>query len=200
VLFWTRGHSVENYFFVIESVQRYLEITYASILPVSYRDMIDAAFYPLMMQAFAFSLAAHEATAISKSDRIIELQNWSFDAAGQPCLDIAQVTAALSARAATAGRTALFESSYLAHLAAVPSLSLPFLRWISHGHLGSQVLWSGIAYLFSHHGFDTDSVEQLWRGQNDSKCKIIADLWAQRCADASPEETPAKLMAWLAEA
>ena len=198
VLFWTRGHSIENYLFAIESLIRYLEIAYADVLPVNYKKHVDDSFLPLMKQAAAFSLTASEATVITRADSIIKLQDWSLAPSGLPHLDVSRIGIELARRAATPTQVTQFLAAYPKHLTDIAATDVAFHRWVSHGHLGSQVLWSGIAFLLSQHGFDADSTEQLRLGKHDQKCRITADLWAERCASNAPDETPTQLLLWLA--
>lgn len=197
VLFWTRGHSVENYLFTAESVIRYLEIDHAAVLPPDFRNVVRVNYDKVFVEALAFSLAAFGASLIKKSDGVVTLNSWKQDSSGNPQLDIVQIGDILKSRAASAASlsqlTVLLDTHRTDLLAAWPS----FARWLTHGHLGMQIVWTGIGYLFSEYDIRTDILDQICRGQNDMKSKICADLWAGRCFEHSPDETPESLIKWL---
>jgi len=196
VLFWTRGHSVENYLFVLDSVFRYLEIAHVSVLPLNYKEMVTGAFNAIMAEALAFSLASQGSSLIGRADKVVTMQAWGDDA-GNPALDINQISGSLIARSANAASITQLVALFAKHRADILASPPTFSRWLTHGHLGTQVMWTGIGFLFSGFGIAADVVEQICRGQNDIKIRICADHWATRCQENSSEESPTALIKWL---
>ena len=125
------------------------------------------------------------------------MQAWGRDANGNPALGIKQISGLLAARAASAASLVQLENLFLEHRGDILAAPPPFSRWLTHGHLGTQILWTGIGFLFSGFGIAADVLEQFCRGQNDMKSRICADLWASRCEANSADETPNALMKWL---
>lgn len=196
-VYWTRGHSVENYFLIEESIIRFLEICFSNVLPINFKNIVCSEFNKIMKQAVAFSLAAYESQLITLSNHIVSVNHWVLDDAGVPKLDISRCKDSFLLRTSKIEVIDRFNTLYTEHLIKIESCSSFMLRWIAHGHLGSQVLWSGIGAILSRHDVDVGSIDQISRGQRDLKFNIAADLWSARCIGDNLEDTPNELIQWM---
>jgi hypothetical protein len=94
-LFWTRGHSIENYFFDIRIVLRYIEQFFPEHLPANYRESTIAVMEPITRIAAAVTLAAKDSNLLSRMTRLFSTKLWSVGAGLLVSLKIDAIRVAL---------------------------------------------------------------------------------------------------------
>jgi hypothetical protein len=195
-LFWTRGHSIENYFHTLATVVVTLEQHHPEHLPANYRSLVAAAFPGIVRDCATISLAA---LGIHKLDRLREvkvLDHWKVNAAGELYVDLTELEVILTSRGIDAMERFNFMSywNYYAPLLAAADLTLS--QWICHGHLGDSHLWCAVAVLLRHLGMPDAVATQVAWGRKDAQLRTSTERWSQSCA-AGLGDHPSELVAWL---
>lgn len=193
-IFWTRGHSIENYFF--------LDTLFADCIRHHCSDTVDPALADLVVQSWtdllcgavgiSFGLLKH--SAITKMNGFPSVALWLFSATAGLTLDFGAIEAAALHRGLAPNDAAAIAQSCLDWMTAAQSLPDAILRWSAHGHLGIQTLWAGVGRLALSLGTDPVTADQIASGMKDEKRRVASDLWAASTT-AGADEFPATLWA-----
>jgi hypothetical protein len=195
-LFWTRGHSVENYFHVVDSVIRYLEECVPEHLPGNYEPVLRGNYDALLRGSAAISLAALQAHISHRVHALRSVDHWQLDAAGDIAINNVQVISALPARGVSSEDSALFRDflEFYSQLLAVRPAALS--QWIARGHTASEYIWTGVGKLLTHHGMPKSVADRVAYGDIDLKNRIAAGLWTDRIL-AGHADSPVELVQWM---
>jgi hypothetical protein len=202
-LFWTRGHSIENYFSDLEFVIACLEQHYPEHLPEGYPQIISKAFPSILRSAASITLALEPNNAAAQpSDRLKRvssmkrLDSWRVHSDGSVEVDTAAFDSALvqlgfnqAAATGFSGRRAGFQSM-------LQQRDLSISRWICHGHLADSHLWSALGALLQHNGIESKHATQIAWGNRQPQGRASADKWSDACAGGNGE-CPAALITWM---
>lgn len=195
-LFWTRGHSIENYFNTLEIVTATLEQHHPEHLPVNYARHLAAAFPGIIRSCATISLAAN---GISKLDRVREvkvLDHWTVDSAGILSVDLIALQAILASRGVDAAECVTFVNLWHYYTPLLAAADLGLSQWICHGHLAESHLWCAVAALLKHFGMPNSVATQVAWGTRDAQFRTSTERWCQSCA-AGNGEYPQALVQWL---
>jgi hypothetical protein len=195
-LFWTRGHSIENYFHTLAIVTATLEQHHPEHLPARYSDILAAAFPGILRACATICLAA---LGIFKLDRIREVKLidfWRIDPTGSVTVDVNELQAILAARGVSAEDLALFVGHWHYYSPLLAAADVVLSQWICHGHLAESHLWCAVAALFRHFGMPDAVATQIAWGTKDAQFRTASERWCQSCA-AGAGEYPQEFVQWL---
>lgn len=200
-LFWTRGHSAENYFFTSAVVMGFLQLKFPHCVNQALLVRIESAFEGVLNWAAALSVAALQEELISRLDGAIASDDWVLAASGTVALSYDAVAHRLTSRGVDGERFKKFCATadrIKVALDAVPGNSIA--RWLAHGHIGSQVIWTSVGRLVADGGAAIDDVRQVATGFQDLKRRFAIDHWVRNHVPATWQgalsEAPEGLISW----
>jgi hypothetical protein len=202
-LFWTRGHSIENYLADMDDVIACLEQHYPEHLPQRYSQIIATAFPSILHSAASITLALEPINAAAQpSDRlnrvssIKRLEPWRVLSDGSVAIDTGLFESILIDRGFTRASANAFSQRRAAFLSILQRRDLGISRWICHGHLMDSHLWSALGALLQHHGMESKHATQIAMGNKQALGRTSTDKWSAACV-AGRGERPAALINWL---
>ncbi len=179
-LVWSRGHSIENYFF---DPEMFTVAIRSAAFSESFPDACDLYvrhFVSLLRVCCAASLAGleHDAQglvagslgcdAISvRNDAVsIEIENWKKN---------------LQARSDGDAHLVLQIISSFSRWEQKLSVAGPeFLRWVCHGHLGFETLWKAYACCLSDVSTNPTEASGPLQISETTRQNLLADVWSKR--------------------
>ena len=195
-LFWTRGHSIENYFHTLAIATTTLEQHCPEHLPTNYASLLANAFPGIVRACATISLSA---LAILKLDRVREvklLDHWKVDATGNVAVDLTELQTILAARGIDAMECALFVNSWNYYAPRLAAADISLSQWICHGHLADSHLWCAVAALLRHFGMPNAVATQVAWGAKDAQFRTASERWCQSCANRVGEY-PQEFVEWV---
>ncbi|CAN5358472.1 hypothetical protein BH24GEM3_BH24GEM3_11620 [soil metagenome] len=198
-LFWTRGHSIENYLFDARYIDAYLRMKIPEFVSNECLRSVRAELASILRIGAAASLAALKCQIIERCSGACRDNFWKSIPTGLS-FDLDAYVGILLDRGVpdtTANDYRMRFAEYEKQLAVDSDEELN--RWIVHGHLGWDFLWSGVAGILRAYGVARDVVNTVCRGFVDDKLRFTADMWARDVVRGSAE-SPRALWDWLCEA
>jgi hypothetical protein len=202
-LFWTRGHSIENYFSDSDFVIACLEQHYPEHLPERYSQVVSNAFPSILRSAASITLAlepndpaALPSDRLSRVSSIKQLDLWRVLPDGSVEIDVAAFEAALTGRGFSQLQATAFSQRQAAFISILQRKDLSVSKWICHGHLADSHVWSALGALLQHGGMESRYATQIAWGNRQAQGRTVADHWSISCA-ADEGEPPAALINWL---
>lgn len=171
--FRTKGHSIENYWFDQEIYENYLRQNYGGELPRNFFMDIRESFNSAIVLAAAFSLVAYRSSLITKCSDCIKADHIHHDGTAF------SITGGFDdslARRAAQEKISDQVNQEARRLGDEPS---EIVRWISHGHLGEEMLRACIAYIAKRHTANMGIIEAIERGNKTAKLAHDSDQIAQ---------------------
>ena len=193
-MYWTRGHSIENYFLDVRFIVSFLKFQFPENLPGSLITAVTDHFDSVIVEAAVASLSARDAGLLSKTSGVCRPSHWRRDNF-KPKLSDDAIAERFAVRAATPEQVAEFLTKmkfYRSSLHGLPRLC----QWLSHGHFGRELTWTAVASLAEENGFSTTDVDAIGTGFKDPKLRHDADLWA-RLIVGNSTESPMSLWRWF---
>lgn len=196
-LYWTRGHSIENYFFDSGYFEAYLRMKHPESIPHLCYAVIQSEFPTLMRGAAAASLAAMRCSVVERCGGICSLSMWEVTTPNQLCFTIDELLDALESRGVDQTVLSTFSELFQEYDKQLSSVTDVYLtRWISHGHVGWSFVWAGIGRLLLHCGVNQEIAESVGRGFMDDKIRFFANRWAVEALEGM-NDSPTALWDWL---
>jgi len=202
-LFWTRGHSIENYFSDLELVIGSLEQHYAEYLRDDYPEIISKAFPSILRTCASITLALEpNNSAALPSDRLRRVGSlkrmdaWRVLADGTVEVDNAAFESMLVALGFTHASAIAFSQLRAAFVLTLQQKDLEISRWICHGHLADSHLWSALGALLKHFGMEAKHANQMTMGNKEAQRRTTIGKWSDACV-AGACTHPAALITWL---
>jgi len=171
--FRTKGHSIENYWFDQEIYENYLRQNYGGELSHSFFIDFRENFNSAIVLAAAFSLVAYKNSLINKCSDCIRAKHIHHEGI---TLSITHGFDDSLARRAVQEKISDQVNHEARKLGDEPS---EIVRWISHGHLGEEMLRACIAYIASRHTANAGIIEAIERGNKTAKLAHDSDQIAQ---------------------
>jgi len=193
-LFWTRGHSIENYFFVEHAVLAFLTLQFSHVVNAASRAALSSTLPSVLTWCCAISLAARELAVIGRCEGLVGPDHW-FGNPPTLSFDVSALTAGLQSRGASVDAEK-FDRLVQEYLAIAGRVDGPTIRWAIHGNIGQDMLWAGVARIIQPWCRGAEDHEQIGSGHNDLKVRVSAQEWVER-VESGDEEEPAALIAWL---
>lgn len=194
-LYWTRGHSVENYLLTADAIIDALASQFAVDLRVGYDLAVRRCFGDVLFSAAAMSIAARDAGLLGRLDGLITHEHWRCAGATVE-LDWAELEPAVRRRGVSAASARALRTSWTTALARVRKAGIEVARWVAHGHLGLRMVRCGVARALDAYVESPARISQVATGECEEFQKTAASHWASRAA-AGAVEAPSELIAWL---
>jgi hypothetical protein len=202
-LFWTRGHSIENYFSDLEYVIACLEQHYPEHLPAGYTQIISKAFPSILRSTASITLALEPNNAAAQpSDRLARvssikrLDSWHVLSDGSVKVNTAALESVLVDRGFTQADATAFSQRQAAFMSILQRKHLDISKWICHGHLADSHLWSALGALLQHNNMELKYATKIAWGNKEAQGRTAIDKWSNASVEGRGEH-PAALINWL---
>ncbi|MFT3788913.1 MAG: DUF4435 domain-containing protein [Tepidisphaeraceae bacterium] len=203
-LFWTRGHSIENYFVDAELVTACLEQHYPEHLPGDYRDLVNASFPSILKTCASITLALEPTNPNgTPPDRLQRVSTagavgiWQVQDNGEVSLNDQEFDRILRARGFTQLETSMLLQRRLEFMNRLEQRSVAVSRWLCHGHLGIAFLWSAIGALLLKHGMPSARCQDVAFQNREAHRRGTVEQWSRACVSAARADSPVPLLQWL---
>lgn len=194
-LFFTHGHSIENYSFHYEFIKDFMALQYSEVLPQSFFQTLAVRFSAVVCFAYAYSHVLRNLNVISKSDGLLSYDDLSWV---NESYQISEnfINKAIS-RTITIRPEDLAEINSIASNSANITAFSDLYRLLSHGHLGSEAIWCCVANLIASSIACPQTAKEVERGHRDSKLRFASDFISRKLTP--PQRLPLdNLIGWLA--
>ncbi len=195
-LFWTRGHSIENYLSDVDLLASSLTERFPEYLFADQRNFIDTAFPSILRSCASVSLAAVYIARLDRIKTISSLDIWRINLDGSMEFDLPKLQAELTVRHISVEERKLFASELKRTFARLVASDIRLSKWICHGHLAQGHIWCAIASLLRHHGLDNSIATQIGWGEREVLVRISRGAWSKQCAEGVGDY-PAAFVNWL---
>lgn len=181
-LFWTNGHSIENYTIQLDSIYDQLTTIYDSVDDVILARVGRNYEYLLIVSA-ALSLACYLHSALDRTQGHFPNEVWI-----QNANDLNLNSDALLAHLLTRGvaestaRLIVDETDEISEKF-ISSIETPNVLPLIHGHVGYALLWSGIAQAFT--AVCEGGADDVASGHKRMKLKLAARLCIRKWSNAA---------------
>ncbi|SIQ20970.1 DUF4435 domain-containing protein [Aquipseudomonas alcaligenes] len=163
VIFLTKGHSIENYWFDADALANFLLHTHAASINEEYLEEIHVRFHQMLIFSASYSLAAKEFSCITKCGGMISADDIEWTGASYKAKDSLQQKAVQ--RTITDNIPEKIDSTK----SQIEQIAPDLLRWICHGHLGEEAIRSCAANLAIEKGLAVVTAKAIERGHQREK-------------------------------
>jgi hypothetical protein len=170
----TKGHSIENYWLRVDSLQKYLSLFFPDVLSVTFFADLENRFGKMLKLAAAYSFGAKKCNIISRCGDAVSRQDveWTgVDYVIVPSFSTRMAMRGVAVDAAVEVNTELSRES-------LQVASHDALQWMCHGHLAEEMIRACTANLAAEHGTPVQALEQVERGRRLEKQMSDADFVA----------------------
>lgn len=176
---WTRGHSIENYFFELEYVQDFLRYRFCDRLSSDMIDSLRPYWSQIVSQAAAYTVAARDMNALNRMSDALVVDSWALPTPGTIELVPSKVEDAALRRGLAAAEAAQLIALFQQLVGAARACcDAECCRWVAHGHLGDEAIWVAVGRVLLDKGADPGTVNDIAHGRGDEKAYYRADRWA----------------------
>ena len=198
-LVWTRGHSIENYFFSESVVVGFLRQFFPEFVRAEDEEAICGEFRRIVRWAAALGAAALECRVLARCGGLLGVDSWEFDSTRQISLNVPGIVEKLLERG-VAHDTAKDLQDRIVQLVRGPFGRCEWedLRWYCHGHIGFSAIWTGTAAVLRTRGRQDNFVSDVALGHAEDKLRYASSWWSE-AATAARESYPEMLVVWLRE-
>jgi Protein of unknown function (DUF4435) len=195
-LFWTRGHSAENYFLTLGTFWDVLRTIYATRTPINFHEQLAKNWESILHECAAISLAAKAGGVLRRLSRSFDYHYWTVNPANALRVDESRLQSLLQGE----GLVETDAAAFVVHVGEYRNLLAPasksLARWICHGHVGCGLAWAAVGYLLLQSGGSVETARKVAMGDAHMKHKISAMEWSKTCK-SSDEDSPVALMNWI---
>lgn len=195
-LIWTRGHSAENYAFHKTTIESFLSRIVPEHVDADLSDRAVAAVPDLLHWAAAFSIACARQQVVTRCTKMLSLASWDVDASGCPTLSLGVLRSQIIARGVPAAQADIIIAELQTFEQSVRQCPSEASRWISHGHIGSDGLWTGVGKILATSGLSPSVAQDIATGHRDTKVRIAAEIWGDQVKDGQIVMPP-EFIDWL---
>lgn len=171
--FFTRGHSIENYWFLEGALSDFLKNIYSEHLSVNYFSELSARFVKFAEFSAAYSLTVKDANIITRSNGLLKSSHITWSGSEYELNQ--SILSCLQSRQINIDLKNLFIEKYNL----IKGSALDTLQWLSHGHLGEEALRCCAANLATAHGVNSVIIEAIERGYKFDKLCFDATYISQ---------------------
>jgi len=197
-LYWTRGHSLENYFLSLPYFNAFIRFQFPDRVSEAALGTIATYFLSAVRWAAAFSIAAYTTKLLNRCRGVCEVGDWRGTASGELLLDCAGLAGRLTSARGVAAADAAFLAAEIPRFHSVleqlNDRSLDSL--VTHGHVGVELIWRAVAWALAREGVDQEVVAGVARGFDDTKRRCAVHRFAEEAVRGSTD-TPVGLWRWL---
>lgn len=182
-LFWTRGHSFENYFFTVECVIKFLKQQHSEDLALGAIEAVIGAFDSILRWTSAATVAIKEQSLIERAAGLCQVESWHIGGDLKIGLNAADYAEAFRTRGVGADEINKLEISindYFVMLRGLPDTQLAGV--ITHGHLGWELIWCGVAAALQPYVLSAPTSQSIAFGHKEHKARVASDFLAEQVA------------------
>lgn len=161
--FFTRGHSIENYWFSSDAIISFLQYAVPAQITAEFLHELNQNFSSITLFAAAFSIAAKQGGVITRLDDLLERSD--IDTGPEGFRLLPEFNQKLQARQSNFDIVEACNT----HVELLRTHSAEKLRWICHGHLGEQAIRACVARLALSSGVDSKTALEIERGDKAGK-------------------------------
>ncbi len=173
-LYFTRGHSMENYFFDVNVILDYIEFMHSSKLQSDYKSLIIKHWKELIIYAASISYSIYKSNLIGRSENVFEYGIWDIGT-NNLILNEVSFKSCLQKRGIDATITQdILTDSYNTYN--ILFLKDKECRWLAHGHIGMNIIFCGLARILYSCNVDTKTVNDI-TGYLEIKYKYLVERW-----------------------
>jgi len=201
-LFWTRGHSVENYLMTPGAALAFIRVWLPRLMTASLEEEVSAVFEDVMTWTASVCISLHEHGVLGRASGAVTPAMWIEVKQRSVRFDTPQFTQVLMARGVTIETAESIRTrAEAARLAMDSARGSVESRWLAHGSVGTEFMWAGIAAIGIGLGAEPNEIEAVATGHIETKARVAADDWVNRHLPgglpADRSEVPRELIAWL---
>jgi hypothetical protein len=177
-IFTTYGHSMENYGFYSECLVDAVKYFWPDLASKSLLSSIEDAFDSIVFVAVALSVEMRKLSCIGRCAGLVKPSHLKISC-GRLHLEEC-FAAACQERQIPFGSLQLeeFNASMDIHYGSMGGQD--FARWLPHGHIGNEIIWSSVAKLCQITGFPSDRIDEVAYGLRKEKSRFNAS-WISKC-------------------
>jgi hypothetical protein len=166
----TSGHSIENYGFSVDFVEKYLRHFGKSVATEEVVNAVRLAVPESLRAGAAFSEVARRRQLISRCTDILDLSDVSWSN-GRLIISSAVDQKLVNRGALNAvGFISDFNQRYTDRWSTAPFSTEADLH--AHGHIGEMVLWMAVAKIVVNSGFSEAVAQELATGRRDERRRV----------------------------
>lgn len=191
--FTTFGHSIENYSFHHEYVTEFIKYYWPELVSPALISEIEDCFYSMLIFAATLSLEISHLSCIGKfggamRPGYIDILNNRFYLAPSFVSRCSERQIPFPAP-----RVPEFNASLDTEYNSIERLE--FIKWLPHGHIGDEILWSAVARICLNSGFPEDKVQEVAFGNKKEKMLFSANWLSKQ----NPQFRPPldEIVTWL---
>lgn len=193
-LVYSRGHSIENYFFTVETFSGAFRslVGVSSLLDVLQK--FDAVFQSALAIGCALGLAARDHNCLGIIRDSVRLE--TIEVSDLVVVDTSKLRAVLASRLEL--KVDALIQNFQQWLQKVVAADRHVVRWMCDGHIGYIILWHTLIQCVQLISDGNMSEVALVRGtQKDARLNACAEVWARSLSRTS--EHPQRLLDMLAD-
>lgn len=186
---FTKGHSIENYWFDSSALTNFLLQSHPTELSYSYLEQLENRFINILRFAASYSIAAKESSTINKLSDILESTDIEWNGN--------EYTAKDNLNKKLMARNSQVDIASLTNKQSEASKDIPLetLKWICHGHLGEEAIRVCSANLAAEYGASISTISAIERG--NKQVKLQHDASHITNYDLKQLEPLGNLLSWV---
>lgn len=179
-LFWTRGHSIENYAIDVNVFNAFLRDQFPEYVTGQDLAACGEGFEDVVTHAVALTLAAREERILEKLGGVVKHRHWTPSDIGRVRVDIESVVDVLRRRNIGEERLDSFRRGWQRWQEALVGVPFAIVCRVGHGHLSWEVAWSGVGALLRERGAARHVVDGVAAGYAEAKWRHASSVMARR--------------------
>lgn len=196
-LFWTRGHSIENYLLKPEHVQRMLSLAVGACLSPDSRSAFDASFDDVLTHAAALSLAALSCRVINRLEGLFSPDDWCLEGQKLMIKD-STLRRLLLQRGIPTQVAESFIEKFRFYKTELGNSQQDTALWISHGHLGLELSVAAFFFYWKRSSLQShESVKASSTSFKDLKVRIGARSWIEELCRSTCSVHEVPFLGWI---
>jgi hypothetical protein len=171
--FVTVGHSIENYFLDADAVVAYLKFMFSEVLTSAYVASVRNGFGAINSLAVSYSLCAKNKGCITRCDGLLDHR--SIDLISGKYYFNNLLAEKMLARNIENSHELVEEVNNAVDTVWSDTAYTEPAKWLLHGHLGGEVIWSCVARSALEHGIAEGVASQIATGYQRERERFLAD-------------------------
>ncbi|MGH7244114.1 MAG: hypothetical protein ACREJD_11925 [Phycisphaerales bacterium] len=192
-LFWTRGHSVENYFLHAPYFESFLRIRLPDIQPPEVLERCGVVLQSATRCSAGLCIAASECSCLDRMRGLVQVSDWQINGS-DASLDPATLYDRLHHRGIDRPLAdKMFQRA--AEVEALNARPAGTHTQVGQGHLMLELLWAAIGAALLSAGIGEDEISRVAAGFWDEKRAHFVNLWVQTRYNMA--DFPLELVSWI---
>lgn len=178
-IYFTRGHSIENYFFEKGIIKRAILDVYSGRIDYKYISEASNYIEEAMRWGLCLSLYFYHRSLLAKTkEGFFDLNCWIFDESiNQLTPNFAEIRKKLTSRGVSETVCDRLEIYSRLKYMSISSANYSTVKWMTHGHIGYSSLFSAFGSIIFALSGDRNKGTDLANGSNELKSRVLASNW-----------------------